>query len=346
MTKRLKLSKNIITVNEMNNTLRFRNGKFRILCFSDSHGIKDFDKRVVRDIDAIVNNTNPDLVLFLGDNVWRDGAENEDTLRAFISAVVKPLNTRNIPWAHVFGNHDMEKGFETKDQQPVYESIEGCLSTKGPDDIYGVGNWVLQIKSENSDKTVYNVWGLDSGRGMGEFLDCCGLPRDTKVKLPDPLHISSGYDAVKFDQQMWYWNESVRIEKENGQKIPGLLVMHMAFPEYALLYKNVQETAFRGTHREGIGSSPVNSGFFATLVQRGDVKTVVVGHDHINDCEGEYMGIKLTYDAGIGYDGYCAGDLRGGRIVDITESDPWNVATYMVRSSDFVENYEYESTLM
>ena len=324
--------------------LRFRDGKFRILCFSDSHGIKDFDRRVVRDIEAITEGTKPDLVLFLGDNVWRDGGENEDTLRAFMTAVTEPLTKRGIPWAHVFGNHDMEHGFLTNDQQKVYESIEGCLSTAGPEEVYGTGNWVLEIKSEHSDKTVYNVWGLDSGRGVGEFLDCCGLPRDTKTKLSDPLYMSSGYDAVKFTQQMWYWNESLRIEKENGGKVPGLMVMHIAVPEYVLLYKNVQETDFIGTHSESVGSAPVNSGMLATLAQRGDVKTLVAGHDHINDCEGTYLGIRLTYDAGIGYDGYCHGDLRGGRIVDVTEADPWNVNTYMVRSSEFVENYEYENT--
>lgn len=328
----------------MKKELKFKNGNFRILCFSDSHGKKDFDRRVVRDIEAIVSNVNPDLVLFLGDNVWQDGAENEDTLRAFMTAITEPLTKRSIPWAHVFGNHDMERGFLTKDQQSVYESIEGCISEAGPEDISGVGNWVFEIKSEFSDKTIYNVWGLDSGRGIGEFLAYCGLPSDTKVKLPDPLHMSSGYDTVKFDQQMWYWNESKRIEEKNGGKVPGLMVMHMAFPEYCLLYKNVQETYFKGTHREGVGNGPVNTGIFATLVQRGDVKTVVVGHDHINDCEGTYMGIKLAYDAGIGYDGYCHGDLRGGRIIDIKESDPWNADTYMVRSADYVESYEYENT--
>ena len=340
-----KNSENITMVTDMNKTLRFRNGKFRIICFSDAHGIKDFDKRVVRDIEAITENMKPDLVLFLGDNVWRDGAENEDTLRSFMSAVVKPLNDRNIPWAHVFGNHDAERGFRVKDQQTVYENIEGCLSTAGPDDISGTGNWVLGIKSEHSDETIYNVWGLDSGRNIGEFLEDCGLPRDSSLaKLPDPLHVSSGYDAVRFDQIMWYWNESKKIEAENGCKVPGCMVLHIAFPEYCLPYKNVAETAYKGTRRESIGSGPVNTGLFAALVQRGDVKTVVCGHDHINDCEGTYLGVKLTYDAGIGYDGYCHGDLRGGRVIDITENDPWNVDTYMVRSADYVKNYEYLNT--
>ncbi len=327
--------------------LRFKNGKFRILCVSDVHGVKDYDTRVMRDLDAIVGKENPDLVLFLGDNVWRDGAETPETLRNFITALVKPLNERGIPWAHVFGNHDAEKGFPVKDQQPVYEAIEGCLSTAGPEDISGTGNWVLQIKDEKGEKTVFNVWGLDSGRNIGEFLEDYGFPRDARLaRLEDPFYTSSGYDVIRFDQIMWYWNTSKQIEAENGQKVPGMMAFHIALPEYVVLHRNPAQTKYKGTMRETNGSGPVNTGLFAAMVQRGDIKTVVCGHDHINDCEGEYLDIRLTYDAGLGYDGYCAGDLRGGRIVEIDEADPWHVKTYMVRSSECVENYEFESTLM
>lgn len=327
--------------------LRFKDGKFRVLCVSDVHGVKDFDKRAVRDLEAIVQKAKPDLVLFLGDNVWHDGAENEETLRTFMSALIAPLNERNIPWAHVFGNHDAEKGFPVKEQQPVYESLPGCLSSAGPADISGTGNWVLQVKQEHGEKTVFNIWGLDSGRGIGEFLEDYGFERDARLaKLEDPLYVSSGYDVIRFDQIMWYWNTSRQIEAENGNKVPGMMVFHIAVPEYVLPYRNPAQTKFKGTMRETVGSGPVNTGLFATLVQRGDVKTVVCGHDHINDTEGEYLGIKLTYDAGLGYDGYCAGDLRGGRIVEIDESDPWHTKTYMIRSSECVDGYEFESTLM
>ncbi len=332
----------------MNETsLRFRNGKFRVLCVSDVHGIKDFDTRAVRDLTAIVDKAEPDLVLFLGDNVWHDGAESEETLRNFMSALIAPLHARNIPWAHVFGNHDAEKGFTVKDQQPIYESLPGCLSSAGPEDISGTGNWVLQVKQEHGEKTVFNIWGLDSGRGIGEFLSDYGFERDARLaKLEDPLYVSSGYDVIRFDQIMWYWNESKRIEAENGYKVPGMMVFHIAVPEYVLPYRNPAQTKYKGTMRETVGSGPINTGLFATLVQRGDVKTLVCGHDHINDTEGEYLGIKLTYDAGLGYDGYCAGDLRGGRIVEIDENDPWHAKTYMIRSSECVDGYEFESTLM
>ena len=296
--------------------LRFKDGKFKIICFSDVHGVKNFDTRVIRDLTAIVDKHTPDLVLFLGDNVWRDGAENEDTLRTFITALVQPLNERGIPWAHVFGNHDAEKGFPVKEQQKVYEAIEGCLSTAGPEDISGTGNWVLQVKASKGEKTVYNVWGLDSGRDVGDFLEACGFERDGRLaKLPDPLYVSSSYDSIRFDQIMWYWNTSKQIEAENGYKVPGMMAFHIALPEFVLPYRNPAQTKYKGTMRETVGSGPVNTGLFATMVQRGDIKTVVCGHDHIIDSEGEYLGIKLTYDAGLGYDGYCAGDMRGGRVI-------------------------------
>ena len=131
--------------------LRFKNGKFRIACFSDVHGVKDYDTRVFRDLTAIVDKVQPDLVLFLGDNVWRDGAETPETLRNFITALVKPLNDRNIPWAHVFGNHDAEK-YNYHNRAAVAdmyldESLDYCLFTKSPEDVYGESNHIITVQN-------------------------------------------------------------------------------------------------------------------------------------------------------------------------------------------------------
>ena len=89
--------------------------------------------------------------------------------------------------------------------------------------------------------------------------------------------------------------------------------------------------------RETVGKSPVNSGMLNALLDRGDVKTVVAGHDHINDCTGTFMGIKLTYDAGLSYDCYCHDDLRGGRVFDLSADDPAKVTTWMARARDYVK---------
>lgn len=325
---------------KLKHTLRFHNGKFRILIFSDLHGVEDFDRRVVRDMEAVVKNTEPDLVIFNGDNVWRDGATDADSLRGFMTPCTAYLEANHIPWAHTFGNHDAEKGFEVCEQQKVFETYDYCLTKAGPDWVPGTGNCVLPILAEGSDDIKFNMWLLDSHRDMREYLLDHGLPNEPKLyKFPDPLHLHSGYDTIRFEQIMWYWQTSRQLAAHCSHPIPGAMAFHIAIPEFVTIYKNVAECRCRGIRRESVGNSPINSGLFNALFERQEVKTVVCGHDHINDYDGQYLGITLAMDGGMNYDGYCDDDIRGGRILDINEDDPWHINTYMVRSADYVADY-------
>ncbi len=320
--------------------LRFKDGKFRILIFSDTHGIKNYDTRITRDIDAIIDGTSPSIVLFNGDQVWGDGAENADSLRAFLKAITGPAEKRGIPWAHVFGNHDDEKGYINEEQQKVYEEFEFCLTKRGPAEAAGTGNYVLPVLSEKSDKIVYNIWGLDSHDSFNDYKKEFGLKEDPWFfRMPDPLFPSGGYDSIRFSQLMWYWNTSEELDKYNGGRIPGMMFFHIPIPEFITLYRNTAQTHYEGLMRESCGNGPIDSGLFNCLVERGEVKTVVCGHDHINDFEGEYCNIRLAMDGGISYDGYCDDDIRGGRIIDVSETSPFDVFTYMVRASEYVPDY-------
>lgn len=329
--------------------LKFKDGKFKILCISDLHGVVDFDTRILRDLAAILDSVRPDLLMVLGDMTWRDAHDSPENMRKFLKPVFGLVEERKIPWAHVFGNHDNEcVGHMDFSQQEIYEEFEYNLTKRGPEEIHGIGNFVLPICSEKSDDIIYNVWGIDSHDSLNDFMKefKLGDPNnkwDKQCVYPTCLHDwGANYDTLNFDQLMWYWNSSVELEKYAGHKIPGLMTMHIALPEYVITYKNTAESYYEGTRREGVGCSPINSGMFNAILDRGDVKTVVCGHDHINDFTGSFLGIKLCNDAGLNYDGYCADDLRGGRVFEIEESDPWNVKTYMVRSMDVVENYPGE----
>ena len=329
--------------------LKFKNGKFRILCISDLHGVVNFDKRILRDLAALLDKVQPDLVMVLGDMVWRDAMESPEKMRAFVKPVMGVIEERSIPWAHVFGNHDNDCVRHCDfSQQEIYEEFALDLAKRGPAEIHGKGNYVLPIFSGNGEDIVYNVWALDSHDSMGDFMREFNLG-DPSVKwdmqcvYPSCLHDwGKAYDTFNFDQLMWYWQSSVELEKYAGHKIPGLMTMHMALPEYRIVYKNTAETYYEGTRREAVGNSPVNSGLFNAMLDRGDIKTVCCGHDHINDFSGSFLGIRLCNDAGLNYDGYCDDDLRGGRVFDIVENDPWNIKTYMVRAMDCVENYPGE----
>lgn len=321
--------------------LRFNgNGKFRILIFSDFHAVLDFDRRLIRDVGAIVEGCKPDLVILNGDQIWKDEFKTPEQLHGFLSEINDEFEKRNVPWAHTFGNHDAESGFEVCDQQDVYESFDYCISKRGDSNIHGTGNYVLPVLSSKGDHIAYNIWALDSHRNTVQFVEEGKEEYDEwRIFVKDPIYPCQKYDSIRFDQLMWYWNTSVLLEEYNKSIIPGIMVFHAPIPEFIQLYKNVAETNYRGNRREGVGCGPLNTGVFATVFQRGDVKTIVCGHDHINDFQGKYLGITMAMDGGLNYDCYCDDDLRGGRIVDIDENDVWNVKTYMIRSCEFVTDY-------
>lgn len=105
---------------------------------------------------------------------------------------------------------------------------------------------------------------------------------------------------------------------------PGLAYFHIPLPEYA----KFDSSNFTGVKQEGISSASVNSGFFTTLVESGDVKAVFTGHDHVNDFCGKLTGINLCYAGGFGYHAYGkAGWSRRARVVLVslekTENGHW-----------------------
>lgn len=96
---------------------------------------------------------------------------------------------------------------------------------------------------------------------------------------------------------------------------PGIAYFHIPLPEYASFHGS----DFTGVKQEKVGSASVNSGFFSTLVETGDVKAVFTGHDHVNDFCGSLKGIKLCYGGGFGYHAYGkAGWSRRARMVVVS----------------------------
>ncbi|MBO7524749.1 MAG: metallophosphoesterase, partial [Verrucomicrobia bacterium] len=147
-------------------TLRFHeDGTFKMLFFSDIHGGGDhLPELVITNIQTLVARENPDFVFFDGDNHWGHNI-TEESLRSCLKDMVGYIESRNIPWAHVYGNHDSEHkdSISRPEQQKVYESFEWCVSKAGDENVSGVGNYILPVLEHNSDKIAFNIWALDSG---------------------------------------------------------------------------------------------------------------------------------------------------------------------------------------
>ncbi|MDD3193928.1 MAG: metallophosphoesterase family protein [Oscillospiraceae bacterium] len=323
--------------------LRFHDGKFRIILFSDTQDGTHYDPRTPAAINAMVEREKPDLVLFDGDNVNRCGTPEE--FCATLSAFVEPLEKRGIPWAHVFGNHDEERNPLTKqEQQAIYEKFPHCIS-KSAAGIHGVGNHVLPVKASRGDRIAFAVWGLDSNQYIRELGDEIGYPGlEQDIRLPEPLVRNCEYDIIRFDQIMWYYNSSLELERHNGGRIPAIMYFHTCLEEFMAITKNPVFTCMTGEHNEPICPGPVNSGMFAALLQRGDVKGVFCGHDHINTYEGTYCGIRLSFVDCIGFGTYGLGGsdaennrLRGARMLDIDEANPDAFTSTLLLASDYLK---------
>jgi hypothetical protein len=63
------------------------------------------------------------------------------------------------------------------------------------------------------------------------------------------------------------------------------------------------QTCF-GVKQEGVYSASVNSGLLAAIIERGDIKMMNVGHDHINDYCASFQGVHFCYAGGFGYHAY------------------------------------------
>ena len=102
---------------------------------------------------------------------------------------------------------------------------------------------------------------------------------------------------------------------------------------------------FTGRRKETECSSTVNGGLFGAVLERGDVKGIFCGHDHVNTYAGNWRGVSLGYDGVGGYGSYprlrtedpANGAVRGGRVFRISESDPWHFRTWMRYQNDSTE---------
>jgi hypothetical protein len=141
-------------------------------------------------------------------------------------------------------------------------------------------------------------------------------------------------------QIAWYINTSEKLEKKNNRKIPSLMFFHIPLQEFRTMYENGARHEVTGERNEDECPGPFNSGLFAAMLERGDVKGVFVGHDHVNNYVGNYFGIMLGYSASAGFGTYGLGGtdnhrLRGARVFTLNEDNPDTIETHMVYARDY-----------
>ena len=312
--------------------LRFgADGTFRVLMMSDLQESPQYDPRSLRSVVVLLDECRPDLVILGGDNCYGPEIGSEQDLIDFLNIFIEPLERRGIPWAHVFGNHDHDVPVCAARQQELYESFSTCISRHTGDDVHGKSNFVLPVYN-SKDEIALAIWGLDTNHCVDELDGLINGSMRKAAGLPNQPVGYGPWGMLYFDQLMWYWNTSLALEKQAGKKVPGLLCLHIAPYEYRTAAANPEICVKEGSFDEHLDSTPFNTGLFSTVLQRGDIRAICCGHTHLNDFDAEYCGIRLLWDACVGYRCYGDDTKRGGRLFVYKEAAPEEVHTRMVRT--------------
>jgi len=238
--------------------------EFNILVITDTHFMGmplGVDGRTERLIAGLVYETQPDLIMMLGDNVatpfnhaaWR--------------RMIRFMDGFNIPWAPLFGNHD-SKGKATF-------------------------NYLAQMLLTQSTNTIFR-WGHD-GLGMPgnykiEIVDSHGAPVHNFFMLSSPQSPWFRTYYFPYTQEQLDW-----LIYANDENVPATLMLHQPLP----IFLNAWNDGYRvwGGKREGVMSATKDPGIWYEI-NGGDLQNIgriIAGHDHINDFKVKYQGVYMMY---------------------------------------------------
>lgn len=323
--------------NTTDTTIRFNSeGKLKILHIADPHLANDryFDSSIWVIANAC-DIEKPDLVVLTGDNTkpYEDPAET----KKIINALMNIFESRNIPVAVTFGNHDSEAGPMTRADIMEYYSTFSCVITG--DKANGFKNCAtfnVPVLASDSDDVKFNLWVFDSG----------------DYDEDEPRH----YDRVRTEQIEWYKETAAKLKEENGgETVNSLVFQHIIVPEiYDVLEKSDSKKPFSVKHIYNedeyymfdaeqtnygmLNEKPCpgyyNDGQFDALVENGDVLAMFTGHDHTNAFGVRNQNIDIYTSPMTRYKGLAYTTQYGYRVIEIDENDTSYYSTRVERLYD------------
>lgn len=283
---------------------------YKILQITDVHILNDEkkDAKAFKTITAMVETTNPDMIILTGDLT-----SEKENFTAFKTGCAF-LESFNIPWAFVFGNHegldikyeenevlDPEKIADRQTLSDYLESLPNCIYEAGDENTDGMGNYYYNVTDDNG-KVITSLIMMDSHSYDEE---------------------NGGYDHFHDNQIEWYENTIKSIAKDvNGDEskvVPSLAFFHVPMQEYMTAYDEAKATdnllwGFRFPKEDG--TPAVDDQMFEKMEELGSTKGCFAGHDHMNNFSVMKNGIRLTYGLSCDHNIYMV-PVRGGVLINI-----------------------------
>ena len=273
----------------------------------DTYWAKDKkEERCFKYIRETVNATSPDLILIAGDIVYGEFDHDGSGLLSFIEF----MESLNIPWAPVLGNHETESRMGVDWQCEQLQNAKNCLFKQRA--LTGNGNYTVAIKQDG--KLIRVFYMMDSNSGH-----------------PSELSISNGHSqhcAGFGDDQIEWYTKSINQLHNTSPDTKISFVFHIALHAFEKGYEKYGYTRDRSCGAfpiviDDIDKSGESFGVILYPIDVWDkddtvwqsfkslgVDSVFVGHDHEISASVIYEGIRCqfglkssTFDSNIYIDG-------------------------------------------
>lgn len=275
------------------------NEDVRILQLTDIHYDMNNNKKeqTLELVKSTIEKARPHMIALTGD--W--SSQRKDTLK-YVKQVFDIIDAYGIPWAPVFGNHDMEGDISRFGYADLFATYENCLFKVGYTNIGGVGNYIVNIMRGSQDgEYVGSVFMMDS---------------NTSVRLNIEKYIGMSKEQVE-----WYkWAVDGLTEhfSKNGDPVKSLMYMHVPLNEYTQVSA---DELIIGRNDEKSCGPETNSGMYDAILEKGSTKAVFCGHDHMNNAVYNHNGVYLGYSVQSGWcKSYAVDSAKGGTLVTIGNS--------------------------
>lgn len=261
-------------------------------------------------VNELVKRVKPDLITVGGDISYAGQTYAYEVFAKF-------MDTFQIPWSVVWGNHDNQGGEEFIDEMEKVLAQSRYFIYESGDHALGRGNFVIGIQQDNSIVEgiimvdTHNVFEYDNGEG-GTF---------------------KGYASWTDAQKEWYRKEIARL-KELGCS-DTTIISHIPITAYDEAYKAASngvkhqlleesygESYWKdgykdsfGVKYEDCGCAPRDDGVLEILSELGSTKNYIAGHEHVNNYSILYKGVRLTYGTKTGSGCYWNMCLNGGTVL-------------------------------
>ncbi len=308
-------------------------------------------------IDKVVAKSKPDVILIAGDIIY---SEYDDNGSMWID-LIEYMDSLQIPWAPVFGNHDPESKMGLDWQCAQMMNSTYCLFNRRHEGVGGNGNYSIGLaRNGKLEKAIYMLDSNGCGNvaRSGNTWDTWGYDGDGNMTQ---VRSASGFYQTQID---WYKKTAMRVNTVAGEVIPSIQCYHIGAEEVLLAtraagYQYGDEKAGNTYAMEGdpnaetylangnvnsivrpqTGDSGYKMGSFEgeheakgmlEIMNKVGTTGVFLGHNHKINTSMTYGGVRWTYGLKTGF--YADDTVKkGGTLITFDDTNEYGFTLQQIQ---------------